>query len=88
MSLLPHGAARETLNRAGGPRTRCAPSATAAPLVGAGTSPGALAVSDEVPHTYAYYFLPLGTWDWDRRPPTSGAPRAILYAWGCRAPSC
>jgi hypothetical protein len=64
--LLPLSAARETLIAAGRPAhpLRALRDCTR-PLVAAGRARGgAFAVSgDSVPHTYAFYALPLGTWD-------------------------
>ena len=80
MALLPLGAARETLRYAAWPGD---PLRTvrdcARPLVAAGrVKGGAYGVSsDPLPHTYAYYFLPLGSWTNPSPPDLAAVSRLV-----------
>lgn len=80
MALLPLGAARETLHyavRPGDPLRTVRDCAR--PLVAAGRiKGGAFGVSsDQLSHTYAYYFLPLGPWENPSPPDLAAVSRLV-----------
>jgi 4-amino-4-deoxy-L-arabinose transferase-like glycosyltransferase len=80
MALFPLGAARETLIWGGLPRHAMrAIRDCARPLADAGRIRGAFALgAPMVPHTYAFYFLPLGGWQQVDAPDLALARQAIL----------